>query len=75
LAGRGNETVEQFIEFARRYSIAERAHRNAASTGSAGVDTTLSLKQAIEHEVANCFVLTKKPNWKSVEEMALGGVG
>lgn len=75
MAGRGNETVEQFIEFARRYSIAVRAHNNAASTGSAGVDTTLSLKQAIEHEFGTCFVLTSKPNWKRVEEMALGGVG
>jgi hypothetical protein len=70
----GAQSIEQFREFARRMSIADRMHRNARHT-SRSIDRTehaLSLMQAIEAEFGLCFALRRLPDWRAVEAKARG---
>lgn len=54
--------VEAFIEFARRYSHAQRrAERMGAQGNRNEIEDAISQKQEIEQEVAECFLLVRAP--------------
>jgi transcriptional regulator with XRE-family HTH domain len=76
-AGAMRTAAEHFRDFARRFSIATRAHENARHTSMSQdrAELAFSMMQALEAEFERCFQLRAEPDWKAVERAAMGEGG